>query len=141
MIAGGTNEFQPIWADDAGEALARACERDDLAGQALDVAGAERTSMRDLLDRFARLTGREPLRVPVPGVVASLGVKLADAVGVDLGINESQLTMVAEGNLIEDPAANALERVLAWRRRRSTTGCGGCSTRFPSSSPRRGSAP
>jgi NADH dehydrogenase len=112
LIAGGTDEFQPIWADDAGEALARACERDDLAGQTLDVAGGERTSMRDLLDRFGRLTGREPIRVPVPGALATLGVKLADAVGVDLGVNESQLTMVAEGNRIDDPAQNALARVL-----------------------------
>jgi NADH dehydrogenase len=112
LIAGGGDEFQPLWADDAGEALARACERDDLAGRALDVAGAERTSTRDLLDRFGRLTGREPLRVPVPGALASLGVKLAGAVGVDLGINESQLTMVAEGNVIDGPAGNALEQVL-----------------------------
>ena len=111
MVAGAT-EFQPVWADDAGEALARACERDDLAGRVLEVAGPERTSMADLLDRFARLTGRAPLRVPVPGVVAALGVKLAGAVGVDLGINQSQLTMVAEGNVVEDPEGNALERVL-----------------------------
>jgi NADH dehydrogenase len=68
--------------------------------------------MRDLLDRFARLTGREPLRVPVPGALATLGVKLADAAGLDIGINESQLTMIAEGNVIDDPAGNALERVL-----------------------------
>lgn len=112
LIAGGTSEFQPIWAGDAGEALARACERDDLAGQVLEVAGTERTSMRDLLDRFARLTGREPLRVPVPGALATLGVKLAGAAGVDLGINESQLTMVAEGNVIDAPSTNALADVL-----------------------------
>jgi len=112
LIAGGTTEFQPVWTDDLGEALARACERDDLAGRTLEVAGAERTSTRDLLDRFARLTGREPLRVPVPGALATLGVKLAGAVGVDLGINESQLTMVAEGNVIDDPARNALTGVL-----------------------------
>jgi NADH dehydrogenase len=97
MPGGGGDEFQPVWADDVGEALARACERDDLAGRVLEVAGAERTSTRDLLDRFARLTGREPARVPVPGALAALGVKLAGAAGVDLGINESQLTMVAEG--------------------------------------------
>ncbi len=114
MIAGGGTEFQPIWADDAGEALARACERADLAGRALAVAGAERTSMRDLLDRFARLTGREPLRVPVPGALATLGVKLAGAAGVDLGVNESQLTMVAEGNVIDDPEGNALDGVLGF---------------------------
>jgi NADH dehydrogenase len=112
LIAGGTTEFQPVWADDAGEALARACERADLAGRVLEIAGADRTSMRDLLDRFGRLTGREPVGVPVPGALATFGVRLAAAVGVDLGVNESQLTMVAEGNVVRDPAGNALEAVL-----------------------------
>jgi NADH dehydrogenase len=115
MPGGGDDEFQPIWADDAGEALARACERDDLAGRALDVAGDERTCIRDLLDRFAVLTDRRPARVPVPGALATLGVRLADLAGVDLGINAGQLTMVAEGNVIEDPAANALTAVLGVR--------------------------
>lgn len=112
MPGGGGEEFQPVWADDAGEALARACEREDLAGRVLEVAGAERTSMRDLLDRFARLTERAPLRVPVPGALATLGVRLADLAGVDLGVNEGQLTMLAEGNVIGDPAGNALTTVL-----------------------------
>lgn len=111
MLGGGGIEFQPIWAGDCGEALARACERDDLAGAVLELAGAERTSMRDLVDRFGRLTDRKPLRVPVPLPVASLGVKLAGAAGVDLGINESQLTMLAEGNVIDDGSPNALTEV------------------------------
>lgn len=112
VIAGGDQAFQPLWADDVGEALAEAVEREDLAGRTLDVAGPERTTTHDLLDRFARLTGREPLRVPLPGPLASLGVKLAEVVGVDLPINASQLTMLAEGNVIEPPAENALEGVL-----------------------------
>ncbi len=112
VIAGGDQPFQPVWADDVGEALAEAVERDDLAGQTLDVAGPERTSMHDLLDRFARLTGREPLRVPLPGPLAALGVKVAGALGVPLPINESQLTMLAEGNVIDDPSRNALQHAL-----------------------------
>jgi NADH dehydrogenase len=112
VIAGGEQEFQPLWTDDVGEALAEAVEREDLSGRTLDLAGPERTSMQDLLDRFARLTGREPLRLPLPGALASLGVKAAEAVGIKLPINESQLTMLAEGNVIDAPAENALEGVL-----------------------------
>ncbi len=111
LLGGGDLPFQPIWAGGCGEALARACERDDLAGAVLEVAGDERTSMNDLLDRLARLTGRAPLRVPLPMPVAALGVKLADAAGVQLGINESQLTMLAEGSVIEPPRENALTAV------------------------------
>ncbi len=111
MLGGGDIPFQPLWADDCGEVLARACERDDLAGAAFDVAGDERTSMRDLLDRFAGLTGREPLRAPMPLPLARVGVALADAAGLDLGINDSQLTMLAEGNVIDPPRENALTAV------------------------------
>jgi NADH dehydrogenase len=111
-VLGGGIEFQPIWAGDAGEALARACERDDLAGAVLEVAGPERTSMRDLVDRFAELTGRRPLRVPVPPAVASFGVRAAGAVGVDLGVDEGQLATLAGGRVIDDPRRNALTEVL-----------------------------
>lgn len=112
VVGGGDQPFQPVWADDVGEALAVACERDDLAGQALDLAGPERTSMNDLLDRFGRLTGRTPMRVPVPEMLAGLGVRAAGALGLDVPVNDSQLTMLAEGNVIDDPARNALDRVL-----------------------------
>ena len=111
MLGGGHIEFQPIWTEDCGEVLARACERDDLAGAAFDVAGEERTSMHDLLDRFATLTDRAPRRIPVPLRVATLGVKLADVAGMEIGINESQLTMLAEGSVIEPPRTNALTPV------------------------------
>jgi NADH dehydrogenase len=111
VLAGGDQAFDPVWTDDVGEALAIACERDDLAGRALDVAGTDRTCMNDLLDRFERLTGRTPARLSVPKIVAGLGTKLADLVGIDLPVNESQLTMLAEGNVIADPADNALAQV------------------------------
>ncbi|HZF67327.1 MAG TPA: complex I NDUFA9 subunit family protein [Gemmatirosa sp.] len=112
VLAGGEQEFQPVWADDVGQALAVACEREDLAGRALDVAGTDRTTMHDLLDRFAALTGREPVRLPVPGFLARLGLKAADVVGVDLGLDEGQLTMLDERNVIARPEDNALLHVL-----------------------------
>jgi NADH dehydrogenase len=112
VIAGGDQEFQPVWADDVGEALAVAAERADLAGRTLDVAGPDRTCMHDLLDRFGALTDRKPVRLPLPGPIAALGVKLLDAVGVPLPINEGQLTMLSEGNVIERPEGNALQAVL-----------------------------
>ena len=112
VIAGGDQEFQPVWADDVGEALAVAAERADLVGQTLEIAGPDRTCMHDLLDRFGALTDRKPVRLPLPGAIASLGVKLFDAVGVSLPINEGQLTMLAEGNVIERSEGNALQTVL-----------------------------
>jgi uncharacterized protein YbjT (DUF2867 family) len=112
VLDGGDVPFQPVWCDDVGEAIARAIERDDLAGRALDIAGPERTTQNELLDRFAELTGREPVRVPLPGFLASLGVRVASAFGVQAPLTEDQLTMLTEGNLVENPADNALTSVL-----------------------------
>jgi NADH dehydrogenase len=113
-VVGGDREFQPVWADDLGAALGVACERADLAGRVLEVAGPERTSTNDLLDRMERLTGRSPVRIPVPQRLAGAGVRVAELLGIDTPVNDSQLTMLAEGNVIDDPTGggNALAREL-----------------------------
>lgn len=110
MIGGGDQQFQPIWAEDLGEALARVVEREDLAGRVLELAGPERTSMNDLVDRFAELTGKKPVRLPVPEWLAGAGARAAEAVGIKLPVNADQITMLQEGNVIE--GENALQDVL-----------------------------
>ena len=111
-IDAGDHEFEPVWAEDLGKAIAVAVERDDLSGETLEIAGAERTSMSDLIRRLSEITGRSPLRLPVPGFLASLGTKLAGFVGIDVPVNESQLTMLQEENVVRSPAGNALDGVL-----------------------------
>ncbi|MDQ6830199.1 MAG: NAD-dependent epimerase/dehydratase family protein [Gemmatimonadota bacterium] len=108
VIAGGEHLFQPIAADDLGEAIARAVERDDLAGRAIDLAGAETTSMSDLLDRFARLTGKAPARIPMPAWLASSGTALLSAMGLGTAVNPDQITMLLEENVLDASAPNAL---------------------------------
>ncbi|HUF26186.1 MAG TPA: complex I NDUFA9 subunit family protein [Gemmatimonadaceae bacterium] len=111
VIGDGDQPFQPIWHEDLGAALARAVERDDLHRRVLELAGPERTTQTDLLDRLTALTGREPARVPLPALLAAIGTRVAAAVGVEVPFNESQLTMLREGSVIEDPAHNALTAV------------------------------
>ena len=111
VIAGGEQEFQPIWHEDLGEVLALSVERHDLHGRELDVAGPERTSQNDLLERLAALTDRSPVRLPLPGFLADIGSRIASAVGAPVPFNESQLVMLREGNVVEDPAKNALESI------------------------------
>jgi uncharacterized protein YbjT (DUF2867 family) len=118
----GGQRFQPIWYEDLGRALAAAVDRSDLSGQVLDVAGAEVTTLNDLLDRLGRVTGRTPTRVPVPSFLAALGVKIAEQLpftdllarltGLDLPVDTSRLTMLEEENFIRDPAGNALTGTL-----------------------------
>ena len=81
VIAGGDKPFQPIWAADAGAALAIAAERDDLAGRILEVAGPEQTTFDGVVDRLARITERDPIRLPIPVPIASMALRAEKRAG------------------------------------------------------------
>lgn len=115
VIAGGDRPFQPIWSGDAGAALALAAERDDLAGRVLEIAGPEQTTFDDVVERIARLTRRDPIRLPVPVPLASMALRAANALGADLPIDGGQLTMLGEGNVVTSPSGNALTTVFGLR--------------------------
>ena len=111
VVGGGDQEFAPIWVEDLAPALAMACERRELAGRVLELAGTEHTTQADLYARLERLTDRSPMHIPLPGRLASLGARLAGLVGVDLPVNESQLKMLEEENVVRHPDGNALVTV------------------------------
>ena len=111
VIDGGDHEFQPVWADDLGAALAMTCERPDLDGRTLEIAGPDRTSMRDLIDRFEGIIGKSRVRVPLPGRLAAVGARVGEAMGLSMPITPGQITMLEERNVIDDPAQNALTAV------------------------------
>lgn len=105
VIDDGKQPFQPIWYEDLGRALAETVER-DLPRQTLEVAGAETTSMNDLLERLVEITGRQPRAVvPVPATLASIATKF-----LDLPIDDNKLAMLREENVIR--GTNALTEVL-----------------------------
>jgi NADH dehydrogenase len=111
VIAGGDRPFQPIWAGDAGEALALAAERTDLSKRVLEIAGPDQTTFDDVVERFAQITARDPLRLPVPVPLASLALRAANVLGVDVPVDAGQLTMLSEGNVVTAPEGNALATV------------------------------
>jgi NADH dehydrogenase len=122
VIDNGEQRFQPIWHEDLGKAILRAVEDESIYGQALDLSGPDITSMNDVLDRLSQITGRSPLRVPVPSFLASIGIRvnditslgsrLAEALGLNTTINESKLQMLQEENFIREGTANGLTGVL-----------------------------
>ena len=93
VIDSGDQEFQPIWHEDLAKILATAAERNDVAGQTLEAAGSEITSLNDLIERFREITGRSPLRVPVPSALAQFGV------------DENKLQMLKEKNIVRGTSA------------------------------------
>lgn len=109
ILGSGAQPFQPIWYRDLGQALARAIDA-GIDG-VHDVAGNEVTSATEVLDHFERLTGRSPMRIPIPELVAGAGARLAELAGLSLPFNDSQIRMLIEENVVHPPEANALTRV------------------------------
>jgi len=111
LVDRGRWRFQPIWYRDLGRALACSVDAEHVARRVFDVSGDEITSMANLLDRLAELTGTSPVRVPIPSLVVSGTIRIAEALGVRLPINRSKLTMMLEENVIEPPSVNALAAI------------------------------
>lgn len=105
MVGGGDQRFQPIYAEDLGEALALAVERDHPARECLEVAGLEITTTADILDRLERITGKNPPRIPVPELLAQTGTDVAEMLGVEVPVNSDQLVMLSEENVLSQPNA------------------------------------
>ena len=101
VISGGDQPFQPIWHEDLGRAVVAVLEKDE-SGKTMELAGDDVTSMNDLLDRFAKITGRKPLRLPTPMALASLVTRLAGAAS-HVSIDDTKLQMLREHNVLRGP--------------------------------------
>lgn len=110
VIGAGDHPFQPIWYLDLGAAITHAAER-EADRRVYEVSGEDVTTPNDILSRFESLTGRSPVRVPVPEFLAGATARVAETIGVPLPINESQFQMMIEENVIRSAEGNALTRV------------------------------
>jgi uncharacterized protein YbjT (DUF2867 family) len=110
VIGAGAQAFQPVWYQDLGQAIARAVEMTIERG-VYEVAGDDVTTPNELLDLFERITGRKPVRIPIPEFLAGVGLRLAELAGVAIAFNDSQVRMLIEENVVQAPEANALTRV------------------------------
>lgn len=66
MFGDGTTRLQPVHVDDVGDAIARAVEREETRGAAVECGGPRVYSYRELLEAVAGAAGLQPRLVPVP---------------------------------------------------------------------------
>ena len=101
-------EFQPLWADDLGEAVARVVEREDLGHRTLELAGPDPMPLGHVVRRLAELTGSRPRFVPVPSWLTEGGVKAVRALGLGDAIERTPLSALLHQAAIPKGRANAL---------------------------------
>ena len=105
VIGSGRYELQPVWLEDVAEAFALAVERPDLRGT-FDIAGPERLSYHQLLDRLETAMGVKRRRVAVPVGVVRFAAAASAALPNLAPITSEQLQMLLEGSCTD---RNALE--------------------------------
>jgi NADH dehydrogenase len=70
LIGGGRTRFQPVFAGDVGEAIARAVDRQAQRGAIYELGGPEVLTFRQLMQRMLEITGRKRLLLPIPWPIA-----------------------------------------------------------------------
>jgi NADH dehydrogenase len=110
VIGAGDHRFQPVWYLDLGAAIAAAIEQ-HTSGGVYELSGGEVTTPNEILSHFEAITGRKPLRIPVPEFLATVTARVTEAAGLPFPINEGQFQMLIEENVLRNPEHNALTRV------------------------------
>jgi NADH dehydrogenase len=110
LVRGGASLEQPIDAADVVEAIVAALARPELAGRALDLAGPESLSQRELVRRAAALLGRPPPRVVAVPLAAARGLAaLAERFLADPPLTPAMLGVLDHDDRIDpEPAVRAL---------------------------------
>lgn len=70
LIGGGTTRFQPVFAGDIGEAIARAVHGDATAGTVYELGGPEVLTFRQCMEKMLEVTRRKRLLLPIPWAIA-----------------------------------------------------------------------
>jgi NADH dehydrogenase len=108
LLRGGSGREQPIDGEDVVAAILAGLARRG-GSLALDLAGPESLSRRDLLERTARLWGRRPLALPVPYALEYALAFLAEKLLANPPLTRAMLGVLDHDDEIDPkPACDAL---------------------------------
>ena len=120
LFGGGETKFQPVYAGDVAEAVARALAGKARAGATYELGGPEVKSFHELMQFICDVTERRRLLLPVPmalGNILAQMTEIADKLSLGLFpdmllFTRDQLKLLGHDNVVS-AAANADQRTLA----------------------------
>ena len=102
LIGGGKTRFQPVWAADVAEAVARVLKH-GTTGETYELAGPTTYSFRELMEFMLGVIDRKRLLLPIPFGPAALLGKVAGGLGklpvVPTLITEDQVELLKSDNV------------------------------------------
>ena len=103
LIGGGKTRFQPVFAGDVGEAIARAVDGEARPGTIYELGGPEVLTFRQCMERMLEVTRRRRLLLPIPWFAA----RIMGRVGQHLPgapITLDQVRMLQFDNVVSEDA-------------------------------------
>jgi uncharacterized protein YbjT (DUF2867 family) len=118
LIGGGRMRFQPVFAGDVAEAIAKAADGQTASGTTYELGGPDVFTFKELMDFILATTGRRRLLAPLPFPVAKLqafGFELLSKIPLPFlaepMLTRDQVDMLRQDNVVSD-AARAEGRTL-----------------------------
>ena len=105
LIGGGHTRFQPVYAGDVGEAVAKAVGQETKPGIVVELGGPEVVTFREVLERVLKITDRRRVLLPLPFSVArTMGRVLGMLPGAPL--TAEQVAMLRLDNVVSEKASS-----------------------------------
>ena len=106
LVAGGKGMRQPIHADDVAQAVMQVLDANELPRKTYEIAGAEKLSFRNLVQRVATANQLEVTFIPVPLSFARAGLKALSPLPRFSGIPAGALNRMADDMVFDNGAAH-----------------------------------
>lgn len=107
LIGGGKTAFQPVYAGDIAQAVAKVLNR-GTSGDIYELGGPQTYSFRELLDITLKTVDRKRFLVPVPWFSANMLGFVGELIGwlpfVKPFLTRDQVTMLKSDNIVSDTA-------------------------------------
>jgi uncharacterized protein YbjT (DUF2867 family) len=103
LIGGGHTRFQPVYACDVADAVARLIARDDTAGKTYELGGPGVYSFRALIELICAVIERTRLLVPVPFWAASFEAAFLELAPWPL-LTRDQVRLLRTDNVVSEGA-------------------------------------
>jgi uncharacterized protein YbjT (DUF2867 family) len=110
LVGGGTTRFQPVYAGDVAEAIAKAVAGQAGAGKVYELGGPEVMTFKEILQYVLATIGRRRLLVPIPFWVAKLEAFFFEFMPKPL-LTRDQVELLRSDNVVSE-AARAEGRTL-----------------------------
>lgn len=103
LIGGGTTKFQPVFAGDVGEAIARLVDRGEADGKTYELGGPEAFTFRQLMEFTLDTIGRSRVLLPLPWGVAKLQAAIFGLLPKPL-LTTDQVELLRSDNVVSEEA-------------------------------------